>query len=120
MWYIVFVVPSFKSKALLYSQDLLLWEFACFNIVSCQYFNRLTILPKPSSTQLKSMLGCINSLTCVTRRFQIFDATICRCDVTQSQSWTLVDSLHLWVISAIVSCNQHRVHSMGVDDPSVS
>jgi hypothetical protein len=56
-WYNFFVVPSFKSKALPYFQDLLLLEFAYFNIVSCQYFNQLIELPKPSSTQLKTMLG---------------------------------------------------------------
>jgi len=94
-WYIVFVIPSFKSKALPSSQDLLLWEFACFNIVSCQSFNRLPELPKPSSTRLttctlSSALPLVNQFLLSPHAFEPFLWTSCQ------DSWIMILALFFW------------------------
>jgi hypothetical protein len=63
---IYYFFQPYQCTTLIYSQVLFLWEFACCNIISCQSLKQLTKLPKPSFTQLKTMLGCMDSLAQVT------------------------------------------------------
>jgi hypothetical protein len=106
----------YKCEAINYFW-VLLQEFTCFNIVSCQSFNWLIKFPKTSSTRLKTILGCIDSIACVKWMFWMFDATIHSSDVAWSQS-TIPLSLHLEMILAITFYNWNKVCSMWVNDPS--